>query len=513
MILAKLGLPLAFCGALGTAFVFSPAGCGGSARTTKDAGTGLSAELSPSTVTRTGAASFLPHPAFAYADNAGPGAASIADIAERAMPSVVNISSTKIRRPDAQSSPFLNDPLFKHFFGPGGEAPRERREQGLGSGVIVSADGVVLTNNHVVEQADEIKVVASDRREWDAKVIGTDPKSDLAVIKLQGDVKGLKPAVIGDSSRMRLGDVVLAIGNPFALGQTVTMGIVSAKGRANVGIVDYEDFIQTDAAINPGNSGGALVNMEGQLVGINTAILSRSGGYMGIGFAIPTNMAKPIMDSLQKHGKVVRGWLGVSIQDLDQELMRALKLPANTSGVLVSDVTPAGPAARAGLQRGDVIQKVNGVPVNSTGELRNAIASAGTGVEAKLDVLREGKSRVISAKLGEMPVEAGKAQDKPGGSRAQPGSLDGLTLESLSPELRRKLRVAPDVNQGAVVTDVQPGSPAAAAGLRPGDIVLEVNRQKVDSAERFKQLYSSAKGNVLLLVHRGGSSIYVVARR
>jgi serine protease Do len=511
MIVSKLGLPLAFCGALGMAFVFSPAGCAGSARTPKDGGPGVTAE-NPSIVTKSGTASFLPHPAFAYAQGAGQAGVSIADIAERAMPSVVNISSTKVRKIDPQSSPFLNDPFFRHFFGPGNEVPRERREQGLGSGVIVSADGVVLTNNHVVEQADQIKVVTSDRREFDAKVLGTDPKSDLAVIKLQGNVSGLKPAVLGDSSRMRLGDVVLAIGNPFALGQTVTMGIVSAKGRANVGIVDYEDFIQTDAAINPGNSGGALVNMEGQLVGVNTAILSRSGGYMGIGFAIPTNMAKPIMESLQKHGKVVRGWLGIAIQDLDQELIRAFKLPANTSGVLVSDLTPGAPAERAGLKRGDVIQKVNGVAVNSTGELRNAIAAGGTGSEVKLDIVRDGSPRVISAKLGEMPAEPGQAPQKPG-SRTEPGSLDGLTLETLNPVLRRKFQIGSGVSQGAVVTDVNPGSAAARAGLRPGDVVLEVNREKVDGVERFKQLYGAAKGNVLLLVHRAGNTIYVVSRR
>jgi serine protease Do len=511
MIASKLGLPLAFCGALGMAFVFSPAGCAGSARAPKDGGPGVTAE-NPSIVTKAGTASFLPHPAFAYAQGTGQAAVSIADIAERAMPSVVNISSTKVRKIDPQSSPFLNDPFFRHFFGPGNEVPRERREQGLGSGVIVSADGVVLTNNHVVEQADEIKVVTNDRREFDAKVLGTDPKSDLAVIKLQGNVSGLKPAVLGDSSRMRLGDVVLAIGNPFALGQTVTMGIVSAKGRANVGIVDYEDFIQTDAAINPGNSGGALVNMEGQLVGINTAILSRSGGYMGIGFAIPTNMAKPIMESLQKHGKVVRGWLGIAIQDLDQELMRAFKLPPNTSGVVVSDLTPGAPAERAGLKRGDVIQKVNGAQVNSTGELRNAIAAGGTGSEVKLDVVRDGKPRVISAKLGEMPAEPGQTAQKPG-SRAEPGSLDGLTLETLNPALRRKFQIGSGVSQGAVVTDVDPGSAAARAGLRPGDVVLEVNREKVDGVERFKQVYGAAKGTVLLLVHRAGNTIYVVARR
>jgi serine protease Do len=291
------------------------------------------------------------------------------------------------------------------------------------------------------------------------------------------------------------------------------MGIVSAKGRANVGIVDYEDFIQTDAAINPGNSGGALINMEGQLVGINTAILSRSGGYMGIGFAIPTNMAKPIMESLQKHGKVVRGWLGVSIQDLDQELVRAFKLQPNTAGVLISDLTAGGPAERAGLKRGDVIQKINGAPVLSTGELRNAIAAAGTGVEVKLEILRDGKPRTVSAKLGEMPVEAAQASNGPSGPGAQPGTLDGLTLESLNPALRRKFQIGERVSKGVVVTGVEPSSPAARAGLRPGDVVLEVNREKVDGVERFKELYGGVKGNALLLVHRAGSTIYLIARR
>ena len=282
---------------------------------------------------------------------------------------------------------------FPFFFGPGPEQ-QERREQGMGSGVIISSDGYVLTNNHVVSDAQEIKVTLYDRREFDAEVVGTDPKSDVAVIRIKAPPKDLRAISIGDSSRIRLGDVVLAIGNPFGVGQTVTMGIVSAKGRADVGIVDYEDFIQTDAAINPGNSGGALVNMEGQLIGINTAILSRSGGYQGIGFAIPTNMASPIMESLKKYGKVTRGWLGVSIQDVDQELSTAMKLPTSR-GVLISDVQPGSPAQKAGLKRGDVVVKIEGRAVETTGNFRNAIALGGSGKKVKLELYRDGKLQTL----------------------------------------------------------------------------------------------------------------------
>src|SRR5690606_31146613 len=278
----------------------------------------------------------------------GKAGGAIADVAERALPSVVNISLTKVGRAGAPIP-------FPVFFGP----PQERIEQGMGSGVIVSADGTILTNNHVVADAKEIKVTTYDRREFDAKVIGTDPKSDLAVIQIQGAPAGLTPIQFGDSSKLRLGEVVLAIGNPFGVGQTVTMGIVSATGRSRMGIVDYEDFIQTDAAINPGNSGGALVNMRGELVGINTAILSRSGGYQGIGFAIPADMARPIMKSLLDNGKVERGWLGVSIQDLTPELARGLGI-GTSRGVLVSGVIDGSPADKAGLERGDVVISLDG---------------------------------------------------------------------------------------------------------------------------------------------------------
>ena len=508
MMRTKTTKRLVVCAALLASFGLSPAGCASSPRGAADS---VKAESGPAQLKRSAMAAFLPHPAFAHAQGSDQKSASIADIAERALPSVVNISSSKVRRNELRDSPLSDDPFFRRFFGPGA-IPRERREQGLGSGVIVSRDGIVLTNNHVIENADEIRITTSDNREYGAKVLGSDPKSDLAVVKLIGDTQNLKPIEIGDSSRLRLGDVVLAIGNPFGVGQTVTMGIVSAKGRANVGIVDYEDFIQTDAAINPGNSGGALVNMEGQLVGINTAILSRTGGNMGIGFAIPTNMARPIVESLEKHGKVVRGWLGVSIQDVNSDLARALGLPAGSDGVLISDVSRNSPAVRAGLKRGDVIQKLDGVGVRSTGELRNAVAAAGTKA-VKLEILRDGKPLSLEVKLGEMPKTAAGGDPDGTGRAAPAGALDGLTLESLTPVARQKYGIDSNVTSGVVVTNVGPASPAARAGLRPGDVVLEVQRQKVDGVERFKQLYAKSKGSILLLLHRNGSSLFLVVRR
>jgi serine protease Do len=439
----------------------------------------------------------LPNPALAQA-----GTASIADVTERALPSVVNISLTKVGRAQARSPfPFFNGP------------PQDRVEQGMGSGVIVSADGTILTNNHVVAEATEIKVTTYDRREFTAKVLGTDPKSDLAVIRIQGEATGLKPIGFGDSSRLRLGDVVLAIGNPFGVGQTVTMGIVSAKGRADLGIVDYEDFIQTDAAINPGNSGGALVNMEGELVGINTAILSRSGGSAGIGFAIPTNMAQPIMESLKKDGRVVRGWLGVGIQEVDAELASALKLPV-ASGVVLSDVRPGTPAAGAGLRRGDVVVKLDGRPVTSAGQFRNSVAATGARRKVLLDIYREGKPQTLGVELGEMPndVQAGAV---PSVGPASPGAsvLDGITLESITPEHRRAFDIGADVAQGMVVTGVDPRSAASRAGLRPGDVLVEVNRSPVTTPKQLQDAYAKAKGNVLLLVNRRGSTVFLVIRR
>jgi serine protease Do len=453
-----------------------------------------------------------PHPEIAAETRAAPapvtvlpspvlsrvGAESIADITERVLPSVVNISMTKVTKMSASPLPFMP------FFGPQGQ--EDRREQGMGSGVIVSKDGYILTNNHVVADAQEIKVTTSDRKNYTATIVGTDPKSDLAVIKLKGDVSNLTPAEFGDSGRLRLGDIVLAIGNPFGVGQTVTMGIVSAKGRTDLGIEAYEDFIQTDAAINPGNSGGALINSEGKLVGINTAILSRSGGYQGIGFAIPSNMASPIMESLKTSGKVIRGWLGVAIQDVDQELAEAMKLPAAT-GIVLSDVKPGTPAAKAGLARGDVVLKVDGKVVDTSGQFRNVIAASGSKRKVRLDLVRDGKAVAADVELGEMPEADVVAPSGP--SSGQGSALDGITLENLTPQHRRALELDERV-QGVVITRLEPQSKAARAGLRPGDVVLEVNKVRSDTLQRFQDLYSKSKGPVLLLINRHGVMKYLV---
>jgi serine protease Do len=442
----------------------------------------------------------LPHPALTKLG----GDVSIADVTQRVLPSVVNISMTKVTRMSAPAMPFF----FGPFGGPEG-GPREQQEHGLGSGVIVSKDGYVLTNNHVVSEAQEIKVTLSDRREFPATVVGTDPKSDLAVIKIDTKNVDLTPIAFGDSSRLRLGDVVLAIGDPFGVGQTVTMGIVSAKGRADVGIAAYEDFIQTDAAINPGNSGGALINTEGELVGINTAILSRSGGYQGIGFAIPTNMAVPIMNSLKTDGKVSRGWLGVAIQDVDAQIADALKLPS-ANGVLLSDVRAGGPGASAGLKRGDVVLKVEGTAVNTTGEFRNVIAASGARHKVRVELVRDGKPLALDVQLGEMPDR--EARPASGSAATHGGALDGVAIQELNGEARRAFEVDSDVKDGVVIVHMDPNSAAARAGLRPGDVIVEVNRTHVDSPQRFQEIYQKSKASVLLLVNRQGNTLYIVVK-
>ncbi|MDJ0763628.1 MAG: DegQ family serine endoprotease [Myxococcota bacterium] len=436
-----------------------------------------------------------------------------ADVAERAVKSVVNISSVKVIRTQggAVTSPFFNDPFFRHFFGPQmhRRMPKERREKSLGSGVIVSKDGIVLTNNHVVEKAEKITVgLAEGEQEYEAEIVGSDPKSDVAVLKLKGDLKDIQPLPFGDSSKLRLGEMVLAVGNPFGLSHTVTFGIVSAKGRADVGIVDYEDFIQTDAAINPGNSGGALVNLRGELVGINTAILSRSGGYQGIGFAIPANMAKPVMDSLIKHGRVVRGWLGVSIQDVTKELADALGLP-NSRGVLIADVVADGPADKAGFKRGDVVLSINGEKMDSSAKLRNLIAVLGTGSKARIEFKRDKVVKTIEVTLGELPADLG------GIAKVAPdeGALGGLTIGALNPANRDKYEIPERLQTGVVITAVEPGSPAHSAGLKPGDVLIELNKMPIQSVPAFTELYRKSKSNILLLIYRDGSTMYLVFRR
>jgi serine protease Do len=465
---------------------------------------GASSQASAAEATRP-----LPHPGLTQVGN-GARAASIADVVERVLPSVVSVSSTRTARVGPSAMPFDN-PFFHHFFGPRFDVPHQRRAEGLGSGVVV-APNVILTNNHVVDGAEEIKISTVDRQELDAELVGADPKSDLAVLRLKEKDAKLKPIQFGSSSRLRLGDVVIAIGNPFGVGQTVTMGIVSAKGRAHLGIVDYEDFIQTDAAINPGNSGGALVNTEGRLVGINTAILSRSGGNVGIGFAIPTDMAKPIMDSIMTTGKVVRGWLGVSIQDLNADLAKALGV-STTRGVLVAHVEKDTPAAKGGVERGDIILKVNGEAVKTTSELRNLIAATGAGTEVKLDLLRDDKPRTVTVKLGEMPNDVETAAPAVGVAPGKPSTIDGLTLQPLDAGLRKKYEISQDVTTGLVVTDIKRGSVGAFAGLRPGDVLLEVNRQSVKTPEDFKRAWKKSSDKVLFLVYRKGTTIFMAVTK
>ena len=462
-------------------------------------------------------------PAFAAAAQSGT-TQTLADVAERVVPSVVNISATRSVKTRAQgeANPTFEDPLFQEFFhhplGP--SAPQERQMRALGSGVIVSADGVVLTSAHVVNHADRVEVTLSDGSEYDAKVAGIDTESDLAVVRLEKPPAKLVPLPIGDSQTMRLGDVVLAVGDPFGVGETVTMGIISATGRASVGIEDYEDFIQTDAAINPGNSGGALVNMRGQLIGINTAILSRTGGYQGIGFAIPTSMAKPIMTELIQHGKVTRGWLGVTIQQIDRDLGEALSIKPN-HGILVADVAPGSPAAKAGLQRGDVIRTLGGVNIKSTALFRNRIAALGPGSRVTLGIIRDGKNMDVQITLGKLAEErprAGEEQDQeegqgPGGIDADRGLLAGLHVVNLSATMRHKLEVPARIKGGAVVADVKDGSAAERVGLQPGDVILEINHHPVSSAAAFRRINPTQGDTVVVLVFRGGTTVYLAARR
>ncbi len=433
-------------------------------------------------------------------------------IVKKVTPSVVNIYSAKTVRQKPAFAPFFDDPFFRQFFGvPFENIPRERREQSLGSGVIVTEDGYILTNNHVVDGADEIKVALDDDKNvYDAKVIGTDPQTDIAVLKIEG--QNLPAITITDSDQLEVGDIVLAIGNPFGVGQTVTMGIVSAKGRSGMGIVDYEDFIQTDASINPGNSGGALVDAAGRLVGINQSIISRSGGNQGIGFSVPINLARYVMERLIADGKVTRGYLGVMIQPVTPDLAKEFKLPDNT-GALIGEVTKDSPAEDAGLKEGDVIIEFNGKKVTDSRHLRLMVSQTAPGTKADVKLLRDGQQKTLTVKLGELP-EGGLARSdgRPGGLRRsqQADALDGVTVDDLDARTRRQFNIPGHV-QGALVVNVEPDSPAAAAGLQPGDVILEINRQRVENADEAVRLSEQVKGSrVLLRVYSRGGSRFVV---
>jgi serine protease Do len=425
-----------------------------------------------------------------------------------ALPAVVNIHSSKVVKSQggAQMAPFFNDPMFRQFFGDqfGQMKPTPERVQSLGSGVIVSPDGTILTNNHVIDGASDIKVYLSDKREFQAKLVGTDPKTDVAVLKIEA--KDLPTLPLGNSSNIQVGDLVFAIGDPFGIGETATMGIVSATGRGGLGIENYEDFIQTDAAINHGNSGGAMIDLHGNLIGINTAILSNGGGgNQGVGFAIPINMVRNVMTQILTHGKVVRGYLGVHIQDVTPELARQFGLNQG-GGVLIGDVSPDTPAARAGLRKGDIIQSLNGSSIDSASQLQVQISQTTPGVPVKLQIWRDGKTMEKSVTLGELPETAEKASE----SESSSGALEGVEVQELTPDIAQQLQL-PAGTHGVVVTSVDPSSPAAASGINQGDVIQEVNHKPVSNIEQYRQAMAGAGTKpVLLLVNHGGITRYLV---
>jgi len=431
-------------------------------------------------------------------------------IAKAVTPAIVAIQSTQVIK--QQQSPFFMDPFFRQFFGdmfPQFNIPREQRQHALGSGVIVSSDGYIVTNNHVIAKATEIQVLLSDKRTFKGKVVGADPQTDVAVIKIEAS--GLPTVPFGDSNQLKVGDTVLAFGNPFGQWFTVTRGIVSALGRSGMGIEGFENFIQTDAAINPGNSGGALVNVRGQVVGINTAILSGNsgpggeGGSVGIGFAIPSDMAKHVMEDLIKTGKVTRGYLGVRPRNLDQELAKQFKVP-DTAGALVQDVIAGGPADKAGIKNGDVIRKLNGQQVDDADQFTALVTNMNPGAEATLEILRDGQPMTIKATLGERPTNL-SAQGGPGA--VQEGALRGIAVQNLTPSMREQLSLPGNVT-GVVIGNLDPNSPAARTGLQEGDVIESINRQPVRSVADFNRLAAQANGQTLLRVNRQGNGAFVV---
>ncbi len=435
---------------------------------------------------------------------------SYAPVVSRVAPAVVTIRSEGRARA-AQQHPFLDDPQLREFFG--GRTPQQpqtpQRRSGLGSGVIVSPDGYILTNHHVIDGAEKIKVQLTDNRTLDAKVVGNDAASDLAVLKIEAT--NLPVLALGNSDDVRVGDVALAIGNPLGVGQTVTSGIISAKGRAT-GLSDgsFEDFLQTDASINQGNSGGALVNTNGELIGINSQILSPSGGNIGIGFAIPSNMAKNVMEQLMKTGKVHRGVLGVTVQPLTSDIAANLGIK-ETSGVIVSSVQAGSSAEQAGLKQGDVITKFNGAAISDSNSFRNRVASTQPGANVTLRVMRDGREQELSAKLGERAATEASEKENANGGDATGGKL-GVSVEPLTPEIAAQLRLAQGT-KGLVVRELNAEGAAAEAGIQQGDVILEFNRQAVESIEGLRTaMQQAADRPALVLINRGGNNLYVTVR-
>lgn len=417
--------------------------------------------------------------------------------AAKVIPGVVNISSTVFVR---DQTPFDEGPLF-------GTLPQgpPQRQYGQGSGVLVTPDGYIVTNNHVVADATDVEVLLADRRQFKGRVIATDPKTDVAIVKI--DATGLPTLPWGDSSRLGVGDFVLAIGNPLGLNQTVTFGIVSAVGRADVGIADYEDFIQTDAPINPGNSGGALVNIKGELIGINTAIASPTGGSVGVGFAVPSNMVRTAMQSLLKTGRVVRGFLGASTQDVTPLLAKLFRLP-DVKGAIITDLMSKGSAERAGLKRGDVVVRFDGKEVVDPGRLQNLIGVSPIGSKHRLDVVRDGKPEQVELTVQEAPRERIKHTAPP---RVESGTnpLSGVLVDELKPATARQLGLGSV--SGVIVTGVEENSTAEAAGLMQGDLIIEVNRQPTPNLAAFQRVVEPLKSKepTLLLVNRQGTFVYM----
>ena len=427
---------------------------------------------------------------------------TFAPVARQVAPAVVNIYTKRVVR--AAASPLFADPFFRRFFGDVPGMSQERVQRSLGSGVMIAADGTVVTNHHVIKDADEVTVILSDRREFEARIVGSDERTDLAVLKIEGGRETFPTLALGDSDAIEVGDVVLAIGNPFGVGQTVTQGIVSALARTNVGVSDVQSFIQTDAAINPGNSGGALVDLQGRLIGINTAIYSKDGGSNGIGFAIPTALVRQVAASIAKGGKVVRPWLGASGQAVTADLAQAMKLP-RPIGVLVNHVHPDSPAARAGIQDGDIITGVEGREVDEPEGLRFRLATLPIGSEARLSVLRAGAERSISVRLMAPPENPPRDQTEIAGRNP----FAGATLVNLNPALAEELGLNSTLN-GVMIFAIRRGSVAARLGLQPGDMLLKVNERQVTSVAEARRLLGVESARWAITIKRNGEVMSLV---